>query len=91
MRIAILIKDLSRGHKWRSSQDKIEKAKEIASIKNDKQDLIADLHKKIDNLNQEKRQLNAEILDKDVRIKRLSDSLKDMQLEMIQLRNPPSF
>ena len=91
MRIAILIKDLSRGQKWSSSQEKIEKAKEIASIKNDKQDLIADLHKKIENLNQEKRQLNAEILDKDVRIKRLSDSLKDMQLEMIQLRNPPSF
>ncbi len=83
MRIAILIKDLSRGLKWRSSQDKIEKAKEIASIKNDKQDLIADLHKKIENLNQEKRQLNIEILDKDVRIKRLSESLKDMQLEMI--------
>ncbi len=91
MRIAILIKDLSRGQKWRSAQDKIEKAKEIASIKNDKQDLIADLHKKIENLNQEKRQLNAEILEKDVRIKRLSDSLKDMQIEMIQLRNPPSF
>ncbi len=83
MRIAILIKDLSRGRKWRSAQDEIEKAKEVASIKNDKQDLIADLHKKIENLNQEKRQLNIEILDKDVRIKRLSDSLKDMQLEMI--------
>jgi hypothetical protein len=83
VRIAILIKDLSRGRKWRSAQDEIEKAKEVASIKNDKQDLIADLHKKIENLNQEKRQLNIEILDKDVRIKRLSDSLKDMQLEMI--------
>jgi predicted metal-dependent hydrolase len=55
VRIAILIKDVSRRHKWRSAQDEIEKAKEIASIKNDKQDLIADLHKKIENLTQEKR------------------------------------
>ncbi|MFO0116427.1 MAG: hypothetical protein ACK521_01990 [bacterium] len=45
--------------------------------------MIADLHKKLDTLNKQIKQQNADIYEKENRIKKLSDSLKDVQLEMI--------
>lgn len=71
VRLSILIKDLSRGHKWKNECNKIDKAREIAAIKSDKHEMIAELHAKIDDLKHQIKQLEIEIFDKDARYKRL--------------------
>ena len=49
IRLALLINELSRNHKWRQANDRIEQAKELRRIKVSYQEEIAGLEKTINN------------------------------------------
>jgi len=89
--MGVLIKDLSMGQKWRTVSFKVDKAKEIEKIRAEKQELIAEMQRQIDNLQEENAKLFNENVDKDDRHKRIKKQLNEAKYDLWRLRNPEGF
>jgi septal ring factor EnvC (AmiA/AmiB activator) len=57
----------------------------------EKQTLISELNAKIADLAKENKRLNAELIDRDFRFKQLHEDMKDLQMDLNRLRDPPGW